>query len=93
MLSLIAGGVLAKKKQKSDVDLDIFGHFLVPKMELLSETEKKNLLKKYRIAETNLPKMKSSDPAARKLKAEPGDVVRIEREDPTAKYNYYRLVV
>jgi len=84
---------LAKKKQKSDVELDIFGHFLVPKMELISETEKKNLLKKYGIGESSLPKMKGNDPAAKKLNAKPGDVVRIEREDPTAKYNYYRLVV
>lgn len=69
------------------------GHFLVPRMEILSQIEKKNLLKKYNIAEGNLPKMKSSDPAAKKLGAKPGDVVKIEREDPTAKYNYYRLVV
>lgn len=62
-------------------------------MEILSEAEKKNLLKKYGIIETNLPKMKSSDPAAKKIKAEVGDVIKIEREDPTAKYNYYRLVV
>ncbi|VVB98578.1 DNA-directed RNA polymerase subunit H [uncultured archaeon] len=84
---------MAKKKQKVELDIDIFGHFLVPKMEILSEAEKKNLLKKYNIPEHNLPKMKSSDAAARKLKAEPGDVVKIEREDPTAKYSYYRLVV
>lgn len=90
---LFGGVVLSKKKQKSEVELDIFGHFLVPKMEIMSETEKKNLLKKYNITEINLPKMKSTDPAAKKLGAKPGDVVKIEREDPTAKYNYYRLII
>ncbi len=84
---------MAKKKQKLEVELDVFGHFLVPKMEIISEAEKKNLLRKYSISENNLPKMKSTDPAAKALKAQPGDVVKIEREDPTAKYNYYRLVV
>lgn len=84
---------MAKKKSKLDFELDIFSHFLVPKMEILSEAEKKNLLKKYGVEEKFLPKMKSSDPAAERLKAQPGDVVKIEREDPTAKYNYYRLVV
>lgn len=90
---LVLGGFLSKKKQKCELDFNIFEHFLVPKMELLSDAEKKNLLRKYSITESNLPKMKSSDPTAKKLNAEPGDVVKIEREDPTAKYNYYRLVV
>ncbi|MBU0586916.1 DNA-directed RNA polymerase subunit H [Candidatus Micrarchaeota archaeon] len=62
-------------------------------MEILSETEKKNLLKKLGVSEKLLPKMKSSDPAAKKLNAQEGDVIKIMREDPTAKYNYYRLVV
>ncbi len=84
---------MTKKKKKIEIEIDVFGHFLVPKMEILSEIGKKNLLKKYNVSETNLPKMKSSDPAAKKLKAIPGNVVKIEREDPTAKYNYYRLVI
>ncbi len=84
---------MVKKKKKPEIELDIFGHFLVPNMEIISETEKKNLLKKYGISETNLPKMKSNDPAAKRLNAQPGDVVKIEREDATSKYNYYRLVV
>lgn len=84
---------MVKKKQKPEVELDVFGHFLVPKMEIISGSEKKNLLKKYNISEGNLPKMRGNDPAAKKLNAQSGDVVKIEREDPTGKCNYYRLVV
>lgn len=84
---------MSKKKQIIPVEFDIFGHFLVPPMTIISETEKKNLLKKYGISEANLPKMKDSDPAAKKLGAQPGDVVKIERDDPTGKYNYYRLII
>ncbi|MEW6528642.1 MAG: DNA-directed RNA polymerase subunit H [Candidatus Micrarchaeota archaeon] len=75
------------------MNIDIFKHFLVPRMEIISKAEKENLLKKYNIVEVNLPKMKVSDPAAKKLNAQIGDVVKIEREDPTAKYNYYRLII
>ncbi len=62
-------------------------------MEIISESEKKSLLKKYNIPEHNLPKIKASDPAAKRLGAKAGDVVKIEREDPTAKYSYFRLVI
>ncbi len=62
-------------------------------MEIISESEKKNLLKKYNISEANLPKMKDDDPAAKKLNAQPGNVVKIEREEPTGRHLYYRLVV
>ena len=84
---------MVKKKSKLDFELDIFSYFLVPKMNLLTEAEKKGVLKKYSIVEKQLPKMKVTDPVAKKLNAQVGDVVKIERQDPPAKYNYYRLVV
>lgn len=86
--------MLAKKKKENlDVDLDIFNHFLVPKISIISETERKNLLKKYNISENHLPKIMNYDPTVKKLDAKVGDILKIERIDPTGKYNYYRIVI
>ncbi|WP_461866116.1 DNA-directed RNA polymerase subunit H [Thermococcus sp.] len=73
---------------------DIFTHQLVPAHRILSEKEKEELLKKYRIKISQLPQIKASDPAVIALEAKPGDVIEIRRKSPTAGvYYYYRLVV
>lgn len=69
------------------------GYFLVPPMRILTEEQATKMLKKYGIEKEQLPKMFSSDPEAQGLKANPGDVVSIERKDITSKYVAYRLVV
>ncbi len=69
-------------------------HILVPKHELLSEEEAKELLKILGIKKEDLPKMKAGDPIAKEIGAKPGDIVRIIREDKLfGKSVYYRLVV
>ena len=69
-------------------------HILVPKHELLSEEEAKELLKILGIKKEDLPKMKADDPIAKEIGAKPGDIVRIIREDKLfGKSVYYRLVV
>ncbi|MGV8176937.1 MAG: DNA-directed RNA polymerase subunit RpoH/Rpb5 C-terminal domain-containing protein [Candidatus Bilamarchaeaceae archaeon] len=82
------------KKKKKASTINIWEHELVPKMEILPEGEVKTLLKKFGIESTEkLPKMKDDDPAAIALGAEKGAVIRIKREDPSGKYDYYRVVV
>lgn len=61
---------------------------------VLSEEEKKNLLEKLKIHEKQLPKILDSDPVVKKIKAKPGDVIKIIRKSPTAEESiYYRIVV
>lgn len=73
--------------------LDVLNHQLVPKMEILSDSQKKKVLEEYSVTEDRLPKMKHTDPVAVALEAEVGDIIKITRKDPTGKYFYYRLVV
>jgi len=74
--------------------MDILQHVLVPKHEVVSEKEKKDILKKFNVKEEQLPKILLDDPVVKKIKAKPGDVIKITRESPTAgKTFYYRIVV
>jgi len=73
---------------------EIFEHFLVPKHEILSEKEVEELLKKYNVTKDKLPKILVTDPAVKAIGAKVGDVIKIERESPTAgKVYYYRVVI
>jgi len=80
------------KKNPSD-SIDILSHFLVPKAEILSADEKKRVLKKFRIDETQFPKIFVTDPLATAIKANVGDIIVIYREDLPAKYLSYRYVI
>ena len=73
---------------------DIMSHELVPEHRILSEKEKRELLKRYRIKISQLPQIKVTDPVVVALGAKPGDILEIKRKSPTAGYYYYyRLVV
>jgi DNA-directed RNA polymerase subunit H len=75
-------------------EIDVLGHELVPKHEVLSEEEKKEVLERYKVSQFQLPKILVSDPAARAIGAKVGDVIKITRESPTAgKAIAYRCVV
>ncbi len=74
--------------------IDLTTHELVPLHEVLSEQETEELLKRYNITKSQLPKILASDPIVKKIKASPGDVVRITRKSRTAgKSIFYRVVV
>lgn len=74
--------------------MDILKHAMVPRHEVLSAKEKKEVLDKLGATEEQLPKMLSSDPVAEKIKAKPGDLVKITRTDSVAGETvYYRIVV
>lgn len=77
---------------KKKTNVDVLEHHLVPKMKILGEKDREKLLKKYGIKEKDLPLMLSDDPASKALGAKPGDIVEINREDPTGTSPYYRLV-
>jgi len=73
---------------------NIFKHKLVPLHEILTEKEKKEMLREYHIEIHHLPRIVASDPAVIAIGGEPGDVIRITRDSPTAgKHIYHRLVV
>ncbi|MHA1960558.1 MAG: DNA-directed RNA polymerase subunit H [Candidatus Thorarchaeota archaeon] len=73
---------------------DLFEHDLVPKHIIAEESEVQMVLDHYGIAKPQLPRILRDDPAAKVLGARPGQVLRIERESPTAgRTYYYRLVI
>lgn len=73
---------------------NIFKHELVPKHEILTEKERKELLAKYRIQPYQLPKIKASDPAVKAIGAKPGDILRVIRKSSTAgEHVAYRYVI
>lgn len=69
-------------------------HSLVPQHSKLTEAEKKQLFEKYNISIKELPKISKNDAGIANLNVKEGDIVKIERESPTAgKAVYYRGVV
>lgn len=69
-------------------------HILQPKHAKMNEKEVVELLAKFNISKSQLPRIFLSDPALPE-NCEIGNIIKIEREDPeTGKINiYYRVVV
>lgn len=87
---------MAKRTKKDEFveESKVTDHVLVPKHEILSEEDKKEVLSQYNATEDQFPFLFSIDPVAREIGAKPGDMVKITRVSDTAgETTYYRFVV
>ena len=67
-------------------------HRLKPKHIKLKPNEVKDLIEKYNISVSQLPKIKSTDPGTPEG-CITGDVIKIERKSNEKVQTYYRVVV
>jgi len=69
-------------------------HSLQPKHTKLKPQEAKEILQKYNISITQLPRIKKTDAAILELGAKVGDIIKIERKIGKGETNsYFRVVV
>ncbi|MEK6922752.1 MAG: DNA-directed RNA polymerase subunit H [Nanoarchaeota archaeon] len=77
-----------------ETEFEIGKYILVPKHILLSKEKAMEILAKFNLTVSQLPRIQKKDPAIVELNANVEDIVQIIRKSPTADETiFYRVVV
>ncbi|MGQ9468427.1 MAG: DNA-directed RNA polymerase subunit H [Nitrososphaerales archaeon] len=83
-----------EKSSEKELRVKITEHAFVPKHEILTPEEVKEVLKRYNAKLEHFPYILSTDPVVKEIGAKPGDLIKIIRKSETAGETvYFRYVV
>ena len=75
-------------------EFDVLSHQLVPKHEVLSDSESEQVLEKFGLTKDQLPKILITDPVVKRIGGKVGNIIKISRISPTAGISeFYRMVI
>ena len=93
-LQEMASMYLIEHFRDNELLVDITEHKLVPAHQPLSPEDKAALLKRYKLKESQLPRIQKNDPVARYYGLKVGEVIKIVRPSETAgRYVTYRVCI